>query len=193
MDARAQPTFFYDLGDPGCYLVAERISSALPIVAEWEPVSASALGVAIDEVDREQIARDADAYGLQEVRWPPAWPPDSQLAMLAATYAKRIGRVVSFSLAAFRQAFAGGRDLGDQDTVLIAAAASEMHPAATLKGVSLRSVAEGLELATDRARGAGVSSLPAIQLGDQVWAGADPIAEAARVMGATGAQAARRP
>ena len=67
--------------------------------------------------------------------------------MLAATYAKQIGRAVAFSLAAFRQAFAGGRDLGDQDTVLIAAAACEMHPAAVLKGIRLRSVSAALDQA----------------------------------------------
>ncbi len=72
--------------------------------------------------------------------------------MLAATYAKRIGRAVAFSLAAFRQAFAGGRDLGDTDTVLIAAAACEMHPAAVLKALELRSVAERSERANERAR-----------------------------------------
>ena len=32
--APTQPTFFYDLGSPVCYLVAERISSALPTVAD---------------------------------------------------------------------------------------------------------------------------------------------------------------
>ena len=72
--------------------------------------------------------------------------------MLAATYAKHVGRAVAFSLAAFRQAFAGGRDLGDHDTVLIAAAACEMHPTAVLKGVGLRSVAAGLASAAKRAR-----------------------------------------
>ena len=53
--------------------------------------------------------------------------------MRAATYAKQIGRTVAFSLAAFRQAYAGGRSLGDPDNVLIAAAACEMHPRAVLK------------------------------------------------------------
>ena len=56
--------------------------------------------------------------------------------MLAATYAKHIGRAVAFSLAAFRQAFAGGRDLGDEGTVLIAAAACEMHPDGAAQGRS---------------------------------------------------------
>jgi predicted DsbA family dithiol-disulfide isomerase len=83
--------------------------------------------------------------------------------MLAATYAKRAGRIVAFSLAAFRQAFAAGRDLGDLDTVLIAAAACELHPKALLKAIELRSVAQALEAATNGARAAGVESLPAIR------------------------------
>ena len=65
--------------------------------------------------------------------------------MLAATYAKQIGRGVAFSLAAFRQAFAGGRDLAERDNVLIAAAACEMHPTALIKGAELGSIAERLE------------------------------------------------
>ena len=54
--------------------------------------------------------------------------------MRVATYARQIGRVVAFAQAAFRQAFAGGRSLADEDSVLIAAAACEMHPAAVLQG-----------------------------------------------------------
>jgi predicted DsbA family dithiol-disulfide isomerase len=91
--------------------------------------------------------------------------------MLAATYAKRIGKGVAFSLAAFRQAFAGGRDLSDRDTILIAGAACEMHPSALLKAIELRSVAEALDQAGARARAAGVKSLPAIQIGDAVFDG----------------------
>jgi 2-hydroxychromene-2-carboxylate isomerase len=100
--------------------------------------------------------------------------------MLAATYAKRIGRAVAFSLAAFRQAFAGGRDLGEEQTVLIAAAACEMHPTALLKGIALRSVIEALEGATTRARAAGVTSLPAIQVGPRVYQGPDAVEQATR-------------
>jgi 2-hydroxychromene-2-carboxylate isomerase len=106
---------------------------------------------------------------MQPLRWPPRWPPDARTAALAATYAKHIGRAVAFSLACFRQTFAGGRDLGDESTVLIAAAACEMHPSAVLKGIGLRSVTAGLEQACIRARAAGVTSLPAIEVGDQVF------------------------
>jgi 2-hydroxychromene-2-carboxylate isomerase len=78
---------------------------------------------------------------------------------------------VAFSQAAFRQTFAGGRDLGDDGTVLIAGAACEMHPTAVLKGMGLRSVTSGLRSAGERARVAGVDALPAIQVGDDVFCG----------------------
>jgi 2-hydroxychromene-2-carboxylate isomerase len=102
--------------------------------------------------------------------------------MLAAAYAKQIGRAVAFSLAAFRQAFAGGRDLSELDTVLIAAAACELHPTALLKGVALRSVSRALEQATARAQAAGVNSLPAVQVGTNVFAGDAGLDDAAEAV-----------
>jgi 2-hydroxychromene-2-carboxylate isomerase len=178
-----QPVFYYDLGDPECYLVAERISSALPVAPEWEPVLAADLGLIDTCPDRALIEQQANELGIQPLRWPDRWPPDTRQAMLTATYAKRIGRAVAFSLAAFRQAFAGGRDLGEQDTVLIAGAACEMHPAALLKGIALRSVTEALAGAVGRARLAGVKSLPAIQVADTVFAGAGALDAVADTLG----------
>ena len=168
-----QPVFYYDLGDPECYLLAERIMTSLPAVGgrvpEFEPVLAADLGLTVTELDRGRLERRAGELGIQPLRWPERWPPETREAMLAATYAKRIGRAVAFSLAAFRQAFAGGRDLGDRDTVLIAGAACEMHPAALLKGIELRSTSEALADANLRARLAGVRKLPAIQVQNAVF------------------------
>ena len=111
--------------------------------------------------------------GLGAVVWPE--PFDSKLAMLAATYAKEVGRAVAFSLAAMRQAFLAGRDLSVVDNVLIAAAACELHPRAVLKALESGRVAAGLEAAGARAAGAGASELPAIVAGDRVWSGAEAI------------------
>jgi 2-hydroxychromene-2-carboxylate isomerase len=155
--------------------VAEQVPSVLGGDVEWEPV----LGPPQAEPDRALIEQLAAELGIQPLRWPTGWPPDSRMAMLAATYAKQIGRAVAFSLAAFRQAFAGGRDLGDGDTVLIAAAACEIHPAAVLKGIELRSVGDALEGAAARADAAGVASLPAIVKRDEVFAGIRGLTEAA--------------
>ncbi|HLY49214.1 MAG TPA: DsbA family protein [Solirubrobacteraceae bacterium] len=178
-----QPVFFYDLGDPGCYLAAEQIISSLPVVPEWEPVLAAQLQPELlSGADRDEIVRRARQLALQPVRWPESWPPDTRPAMLAATYAKRIGRVVAFSLAAFRQAFAAGRDLGDRETILIAGAACEMHPSAILKAISTRAVSDALAQATHRARHAGVSALPAVQIADRLFTGEAALAEAAKVL-----------
>ena len=166
-----QPVFYYDLGDPECYLVAERIMTSLDQPPEWEPVLASELGAVATTIDRGRIESDAQAQGLMPMRWPAQLPADTRQAMLAATYAKRVGRAVAFSLAAFRQAFAAGRDLGEESTVLLAGAASEMHPVALLKGIALRSVTMALETANERARAAGVHTLPALQIDDRLLTG----------------------
>jgi 2-hydroxychromene-2-carboxylate isomerase len=177
--ATAQPIFYYDLGSPACYLVAEQIMAGLSVVPEWEPVLGVQIGAIEPDPDRESLAQLVDQHGMQPLRWPAQWPPDTRMAMLAATYAKRVGRAVAFSLASFRQAFAGGQDLGSENTVLIAAAACEMHPTAVLKGIGLRSVGAALDHAGARALSAGVSSLPAIQIGSRVFEGDDSIERAA--------------
>jgi 2-hydroxychromene-2-carboxylate isomerase len=181
-----QPIFYYDLADPACYLVAERTMGELPVVPEWEPVLGAHLGWAPPRPDPETLSEIVAAQGLQPLRLPSSWPPDSELAMLAATYAKAVGRAVAFSLAAFRQAFAGGRDLGDQGTVLIAAAACEMHPTAVLKAVAMRSVRLSLRTAGDRAAAAGVRELPAIEVGGEVCSGGDCLERAAQELAVSG-------
>ena len=166
--------FFFDLSSPVAYLAAERVNHALGEVPEWVPVRLESVGPfrCAEEIAayREDLERAAAAQGVQPVRWPDPFPADTEWAMLAATYAKQIGRAVAFSLAAFRQAFAGGRDLGERDSVLIAAAACEMHPAAVIKGAELRGTRERLEAANAAARAAGVVSVPAV-----VTAGGDVI------------------
>jgi 2-hydroxychromene-2-carboxylate isomerase len=182
--APSQPTFYYDLGSPACYLVAERVLSELPVAPEWEPVLGAHVGVTESAPDHDDLARLVEQAGLQPLRLPAIWPPRTERAMLAATYAKHIGRAEAISLAAFRQAFAGGRDLGDEGTILIAAAACEMHPTAVLKGIGLRSVSTALQAAGQRARARGISSLPAIQVGDELLEGDRMLERAGEALGA---------
>ena len=147
----ASRTFFFDLADPAAYLEAERLRVDDPAV-EWVPVLAPPVFRCAEDVAslREDVERGAAALGLQPVRWPEPFPFDSERAMLAATYARQIGRAVAFSLAAFRQAYAAGRPLSELDNVLIAAAACEMHPRAVLKALESRGVREALDEATGR-------------------------------------------
>jgi len=145
----AERQFRYDLADPLAYLEAERLRAEDPSV-EWVPVLAPPAFRCAEEAEtvKEDVERRAAAMGLQPVRWPDPFPFDSERAMLAATYAKQIGRAVAFSLAAFRQAYAAGRPLDADDNILIAAAACEMHPRAVLKALDTRSVRAALDEAT---------------------------------------------
>jgi 2-hydroxychromene-2-carboxylate isomerase len=158
--------FLFDLASPVAYLAAERVNQVLGEVPEWVPVRLGEVGPfrCQEEVAayREDVERAAALQGLQALRWPDPFPADSEWAMLAATYAKQIGRAVAFSLAAFRQAFAAGRDLSERDNVLLAAAACELHPAAVIKGAELRGTRERLDTATQEARAAGVRDVPAV-------------------------------
>lgn len=179
--ADGAPLFYYDLASPEAYLAAERVADVLGRVPRWEPVLLAELpgGASPDafrcaqerEVYMADVERRARAQGIQPIRWPPAWPSDTRLAMTVATYAARIGRVVAFSLAAFRQAFAAGRDLADPDSVVIAAAACEMHPAAVRKAAELRSARAALRAATAGAAGAGVRDVPALRVGERLFQG----------------------
>lgn len=177
--------FYYDLFSPEAYLAAERVLERLP-GAEWIPVRAPDLPGADTlegfrcqtdvEAFRDRIERVAARRGLQPLRWPDPFPSDTAYAMRAATYAHQIGRAVAFSLAAFRQAFAAGRDLGVPDNVLIAAAACELHPKAVAKGAALASVTRALQDATALAAQRGVRDVPAIWLPDgQVFHGDDAL------------------
>lgn len=178
VDPPTGATFFYDLASPGCYLVGERIRGELPIVCEWEPVHAASLGIVPEPLDVPALTAAVDAQGLLTLKLPAAWPPDSELAMRVAAYAKGAGKSIAYSLAAFRQVFAGGRDISEETTVLLAAAACEMHPVAVLKGAQLRSTAATLRRCGERARAAGVSALPAIAIGDTLYSGPEALERA---------------
>jgi 2-hydroxychromene-2-carboxylate isomerase len=192
-------SFYFDLASPLAYLAAERVLHTLPGPAEWQPVLAAELRAPTTkslvaerfdafrceqerDIFRAEIARRAQQLGLQPLRWPEPFPFDSALAMRAATYAKSIGRAVPFAQAAFRQAFAGGRDLQQLDNVLIAAAACEMHPAAVTRGAELRSVGEQLAAATRRATLSNIKDVPAIVVEQTVFEGERAVEQAAERM-----------
>jgi len=158
-----QPVFFFDLGSPAGWIVAERILTALPEMAEWVPVHYGADA----DPDWDAVA----AAAAMPLRRPAAWPPDTGAIMRAATFAKGGGKGVGFAQAAFRQAYAAGRDLGDAQTLFLAGAASEIHPAAVERAITLRGTAATLAAATEAARAAGVERTPAIVRGDKVWSG----------------------
>lgn len=193
--AATKPVFYFDLGSPYAWLAAERIHQVLPVTPVWQPILLGGIwketgGRSWATTDRRdegmrEIEERARRYGLLPVKWPDIWPTNTLKAMRAATFAQQAGRTVAFALAAFRQAFAGGKDLGNVDNVLIAAAACELHPNAVLKGIELQSTKDRLRAATQEAYDQGVRGVPSVVVGGEVFWGDDQLERAAEVMDRT--------
>jgi 2-hydroxychromene-2-carboxylate isomerase len=189
-------TFYYDFSSPYSYLAAERISGLFAEAEleqpEWQPISFGHVLLTIgrrpwsmppegpDPEHLAEVQRRAAERGLPEVVYPEGWPADnySLNPTRAAVYAKESGRVVSFSLACFRQVFAAGRDMSNVDNVLVAAAACELHPNAVSKGIETQSVKDRLRAATDEAIKLGVVGIPTVTVGDELFWGDDRLEEA---------------
>ncbi len=187
-----EAAFYFDLRSPEAYLAAERALSVLPAPCEWQPILTTMLPHAESfeayrcereaEIMRENLERRAEALDLLPLDWPDPFPFDSGFAMLAATYAKRLGKTVAFALAAFRQAYAGGKALNERDNVLIAAAACEIHPTALLAATQRRGVADELARASAQALALGVTDVPAVRVGDRVLVGERTLEQAGALL-----------
>jgi 2-hydroxychromene-2-carboxylate isomerase len=188
--------FYYDFNSPYSYLAAERISGLFAEAEleqpEWQPISFGHLlrttgrrpwslpPEGPDPGHLAEVQRRADERGLPKVVYPQGWPIEnySLNPVRAAIYAKESGRVVSFTLACFRQVFAAGRDMSDLDNVLIAAAACELHPNAVTKGIETQSVKDKLRTATEEALERGVEGIPTVAVGDELFWGDERLEEA---------------
>jgi len=189
-------TFYFDFSSPYAYLAAERISGLFAESRveqpEWQPISFghvlketgrvpwSLQPGGPEQADLDEIQRRAAERGLPEVRYDPGWPQESYslVPVRAAIFAKEAGKVVSFTQAALRQRFAAGRDLSEVDNVLIAAAACELHPRAVIKGIETKSVKERLRQVTADAIARGVTGVPTVAVGDELFWGDDRLEDA---------------
>jgi 2-hydroxychromene-2-carboxylate isomerase len=196
MDSDVQaPVFFYDFSSPYAYLSANRVEEVLGVAPRWQPIMFGALIREIGKVPwsmREGPARDAQmreceqraaALGLP-LTWPRGWPTEtySVVVLRAALVAEELGRLREFSLAAYRQGLGLGRDLTDLDVVLDAAEEAGVDPALVRDGVERPEIKEGLRRVTDEARELGVTGIPTIYTGDQLYWGDDRLADAAAAL-----------
>jgi len=187
-------TFFFDLGSPYAYLVAERISEVLPEPVAWQPVSLGGLFKANgrsswglgDPAGRQEgmteVERRAVLYGLPPVLWPDPWPSNYLFAMRVATFAFQQGRGREFTVRAFRHAFQQGRDLGVPERVLDVAAEAGLDPRALEAASSDPEVKLALRTATETAHGLGVFGVPTVAVGAELFWGDDRLRDAAAAL-----------
>jgi 2-hydroxychromene-2-carboxylate isomerase len=184
------PVFYFDYSSPYAYLAAMRIGDLLPD-ATWRPIAFGALIRQIGKVPWSlgpgraagvrEVEERAAARGLPPVRWPDGWPDESYslLPLRAALVADEAGRIVPFSLAVYRLVFAEGRTLTDPEPVLQAAAAAGVDPEALRAGVADPAIKARLRANTDEAIARGVTGVPTLAVGDELFWGDDRLEEAA--------------
>jgi 2-hydroxychromene-2-carboxylate isomerase len=187
---------FYDLGSPYAYLAVGRAPAVLGAEPELVPVLLGAIFAerghgSWSQTDARaenvaEVERRAHAYGLPPVAWPPGWPPNTLTAMRAATWARGLGDRGAFADAAYRLAFAEGRDLAELDVVLDAARAAGLPAEELPDAVARPEVKDELRRTTDEAWGSGVIGVPCVRIGTRVFYGDDRLEEAAAALRTNG-------
>jgi 2-hydroxychromene-2-carboxylate isomerase len=183
------PTLYYDLGSPYAFLAVERVARVLGRPPSLQPVLLGAIFRMRDrgswgwtdarEGNIAEVERRAAAYGLPPLRWPAGWPNNMLRAMRAATWATDVGAGERFSRVAFRRAFLGGGDLSDLDVLADVARAARLDPVEMLDAIERRAIKARLRDATDAAWARGVTGVPTLVAGDEVFYGDDQLESAA--------------
>jgi len=195
--AMPAPAFYYDFNSPYAYLAAHRVDDVLPVRPSWEPIAFGALIRQIGKVpwslqpgaERERRLRECErrtaALGLP-LRWPDGWPDRnySILVLRAALVAAEHDRLREFSRAAFRRGLGEGGDLRDRDTVLACARNAGVDPDLVAAGVERPEIKERLRSATDAALARGVTGVPTVAVGDELFWGDDRLEDAAAALSA---------
>jgi 2-hydroxychromene-2-carboxylate isomerase len=191
----SDPTFYYDFNSPYAYIAAHRVDAVLRVRARWEPIAFGALIRQIGKVpwslrpgpERDRRVRECEeraaALGLA-LSWPDGWPDRnySILVLRAALVAAEQQRLREFSLAAYRRGLGEGGDLRDLDTVLARARNAGIDPDAVAQGVEQPDVKQRLRDATDAAIGRGVTGVPTVAVGDELFWGDDRLEDAAAAL-----------
>lgn len=187
----APVVFYYDFNSPYAYLAAERIGDLIPD-AEWRPIAfailLSKLGRLEGVLERlnpapiaAEIAERAGDRGLPPFAPPEAWPVGtwSLVPLRAALVADERGRLHEFSRAAYRTSFVESRSLAELDNVLAAAREAGLEPDEVRDGIERPEIKARLKDNTEEALARGVTGIPTVAIGDELFWGDDHLDEAA--------------
>lgn len=189
-----QPVFYFDFNSPYAYLAAARIEGLIPD-AEWRPIAfpflLGRLGRLEEVLQRDfpnvlpEVRERAAERGLPPVEPPPGWPLESwSLAPLrAALFAGECGRAPEFAGSAFRKVFVESRSLTEPDALNDAAAEAGLDPAEVDEAIQRADIKERLKEQTNDAAERGVTGIPTVAIGDELFWGDDRLEEAAAAAG----------
>lgn len=177
--------FYYDLGSPYAFLAAERVDEMFgtEYTVEWVPVLLGAIFKAtgrsswaetserragIAEIDRRAAAR-----GLAPFTWPAEWPNNGLAVMRVATWAHDRGAGREFALAAFQEQFNDGRPLSGEAAIERSATRAGLDATDAMRAVNDQRIKAALRATTDAAVAAGVTGVPSIAVGEDLFWGDD--------------------
>ena len=188
-----RPAFYFDFNSPYAYLAALRLDEFVPD-AEWRPIAFPILLQQLGRLD-EVLQRDfpsvlpevrerAAARGLPPVEPPPGWPVESwSLAPLRATvFAAEQGREREFALVAFRKVFVESRSLAEPRVLGDVAAEAGLDPYEVAAAIQRPDVKDRLKDHTNAALERGVTGIPTVEIGDELYWGDDHLEEAAAAL-----------
>jgi 2-hydroxychromene-2-carboxylate isomerase len=187
----AEAAFYYDFNSPYAYLAAERIDDLIPDAA-WKPIAFPILLAELGRLDEvlenlntapavAEVSRRAAERGLPEFAPPESWPVQSwSLSPLrAALVAEEHGCLREFTVAAYRKVFAESRSLADVDNILAAAEEVGLDRQAVTEGIQRQEVKDRLKGHTEEAFARGVTGIPTLAIGDELFWGDDHLEQAA--------------
>jgi 2-hydroxychromene-2-carboxylate isomerase len=166
----------------------------LPVKPEWRPISFGVIVRQLGKVpwsfeeDRranfEDIAGRAAERGLPEVRYPEGWPTEtySLKPLRAALLASDEEQLRAVSRELYRTMFAEGRHLADTDAVLDAAERAGMDRELVREGIELDETKRRLRQQTDEALARGVTGIPTVAVGEELFWGDDRLEDAAAAL-----------
>jgi 2-hydroxychromene-2-carboxylate isomerase len=184
-----RPVFYFDFNSPYAYLAAERIEGLIPD-AEWRPIAFPIvlhhLGRLEQVLQRDfpnvlpEVRERAADRGLPPVEPPPGWPLEtwSLDPLRAAVFAEDRGRGPEFARAAFRQVFVASRSLSDPGVLADAAAEARLDPPEVAEAAQLPEIKERLKELTNGALERGITGIPTVEIGDELFWGDDHLEEA---------------
>jgi 2-hydroxychromene-2-carboxylate isomerase len=183
--------FYYDFNSPYAYLAAERIGDLISD-AEWRPIAFAFVLAKLDRLDRRlaeldpepiaaEVAERAAERGLPRFAPPASWPVEtwSLTPLRAALVADERGRLHEFSRAAFRKSFVESRSLAELDNLLAAAREVGLEPDEVREGIERPEIKERLKGNTEEALALGLTGVPTVAIGDELFWGDDHLEEAA--------------
>jgi 2-hydroxychromene-2-carboxylate isomerase len=186
-----RPTLYFDLGSPYAYLASERAAAVLGFEPRLQPVLVGGIflergwgswGETDERAARiEEIEARAERYGLPPMAWPEGWPNKTLKAMRATVWAGRLGAGDAFARAGFRAAFRDGADLSRLEEI-VAVARSIGLPADDLPAaIEDQTIKDELRAVTEIAWSRGVTGVPCLEAGGEIFFGDDRLEDAARL------------